>query len=142
MNRLFIYINALFILLFVLTGCESSDNKNEYELNETMVVTGRSYPFPNSPDGDLIIFNGRKYNVVVTDSTSISYMRPSCSGYSNGGIDDVHVGDTLEFDIDYDRVEFVKEPPEVRPSYIRVTPPECMPSINDYCEHRETCPNN
>ena len=131
---------AISVCMLAFVGCEDdsgssrSSSDSEYEEIELMVVARSSQPRPGNPE-DVRVFDGPSgsdYRIVITSSTSVQFLRDSCSGWDNGSPSAIQIGDTLEFPVIFDDVDFAEDIPEVRPAWVRTFGEECLnPQIED-----------
>ena len=126
-------ILGLCLMTWVL-GCDDGGSSKSSGYSEMMVVTSSSEPGTGDPD-DIRAFSGSEFKVIATSSTSVQRQRPSCSGFDDVAVNDIEIGDTIEFDVV--DADYSQDPAVVRPSSITAYRAECIaPEVeeDDSCD--------
>jgi hypothetical protein len=119
------------ICCFLLSSCEddsggssSTQGAPDFAFYDDSIVrsvnqgesAGTTIPHVITADGQTLYF---------TSSTTLSVMRPSCSGFAGGGLSGSLVGQNIRFYYDMEAVDFTTVPPRFYPTEVYIWSEDC-----------------
>lgn len=97
---------------------EAPEPSPEYTITDVVIGKGDVLN-PQTDDISQLQLEDVAFEVVVTTSTQIQHMRGSGSGFSNGSINDIKIGDTVECKYNADDTDYTTSPVVIRANSIR-----------------------
>lgn len=127
--KAYLLIAALFI-----AGCDNDEDK-KYLLEDSLIVSTKSSDIVQKKDGDIYMFGGEGWRVIVTTDTEVFVTRGSCSGLDKVSATEIRQGYTIFFKYEAKNVDYSYSPSIVRPKVIEAYSPECIQGLtNDISE--------
>lgn len=122
------FILTVLVAIFVSAlGCEDNADNSNFVHEQTMVIANRNeVGYQNGDAGFTLVCTEGTYEVIPTVDTVVRAQRSSCSGWDEGAVNNLGVGQTIIIYFTSQQINWAETPHPVRPSRIDIYHPQCL----------------